>query len=285
MTKSARENLGSFGVWRTARGGRVTPELAGHLDSLGFGALWLGSAEGDDLTSIDPLLDASQDLVIATGIVNVWKYDAAATARGYLRLHDAYPGRFLLGIGIGHPEHTDEYRSPYETLVQFTDALLENGVPADGIVLAALGPKVLRLSGEKSAGAHPYLVPASHTAYARSVLGAGPLLAPEHKVVLETDPARAREIGRATVVDPYLGLTNYVSNLKRLGWTEDDVAAPGSDELIDAVVAHGTDDDIADKLREHLDAGADHVALQLLTSDGDDLFDGYRRMAKALGLG
>jgi probable F420-dependent oxidoreductase len=137
---------------------------------------------------------------------------------------------------------------------------------------------------DRSAGAHPYLVTPEHTRRARETLGADPVLAPEHKAVLDTDPGRARELARARVENPYLHLSNYTTNLKRLGWSDEDVAAPGSDALIDALVAHGTDAEVAARLQEHLAAGADHVAVQLLVPSDGDVFDGYRRLASALGL-
>jgi probable F420-dependent oxidoreductase len=149
-------------------------------------------------------------------------------------------------------------------------------------MLAALGPKVLRLAGERTAGALPYLVPPEHTRQAREILGPGPLLAPEHKAVLDTDAARARALGRARVATPYLGLVNYTSNLRRLGWTDDDLAGGGSDALVDALVAHGSADQVAAELSAHLDAGADHVAIQLLTEPNADPVPGYRDLARAL---
>jgi probable F420-dependent oxidoreductase len=163
--------------------------------------------------------------------------------------------------------------------------LLAAGVPASGVVVAALGPRVLRLAGERAGGAIPYLVTAEHTRQAREILGAGPLLAPEHKVVLDTDPQRARETGRPRVEKPYLGLVNYTRNLRRLGWSEADLANGGSDALIDALVLHGTAGEVAAGLREHLAAGADHVVVQLLTrGDGELLVPGYQELAGALGL-
>jgi probable F420-dependent oxidoreductase len=188
------------------------------------------------------------------------------------------------GVGIGHPEATQEYASPYETLRTYVQTLSDGGVPAHRLVLAALGPRVLRLAADRSAGAHPYLVTPEHTRRARELLGAGPLLAPEHKAVLDTDPGRARALGRSRVENPYLHLSNYTTNLKRLGWSDDDIAAPGSDALIDALVAHGTDTEVAARLHEHVTAGADHVAVQLLVPADADVFDGYRRLAGALRL-
>jgi probable F420-dependent oxidoreductase len=282
MTERARDHLGRFGVWRGAS--QVTPELAVDLEQLGFGALWLGGSPGGDLQQVDELLDATTTLTVATGIVNIWQAEASVVAKSFRRIESRQPGRFLLGVGAGHPEATQEYERPYDKLARYVDALLGDGVPAQSLVLAALGPKVLRLAGERTAGAHPYLVTPEHTRQAREILGALPLLAPEQKVVLDTDPERARAVGRPRVRQPYLGLVNYTSNLRRLGWSEEDLSDGGSDALIDALVAHGDAVTVAGRLREHLSAGADHVAIQLLTGPDDDLMDGYRQLAQALAL-
>ncbi len=216
---------------------------------------------------MDPLLDATDRIVVGTSIVNVWKDDAATVAAAWHRLAARYPDRFMLGLGIGHPEATQEYQRPYATLVSYLDQLDDLKVPASGRMLAALGPRVLRLSAERSAGALPYLVTPEHTRQAREILGAGPLLAPEQKLVLETDPERARAIGRPRVQNPYLGLTNYLSSLRRLGWTDADFADGGSDALIDALAVHGDAAAIAGGVTAHLEAGADHVAVQVLNPD------------------
>ena len=205
-------------------------------------------------------------------------------AESFARVEARHPGRFLLGVGAGHREATQQYARPYETLARYLDVLLGDGVPADSLVLAALGPKVLRLAAERTAGANPYLVTPEHTRRARAILGAGPLLAPEHKAVLEADPRRAREIGRPRVRNPYLGLVNYTTNLRRLGWSDEDVSDGGSDALIDALVAHGSGEQVAAQLAEHLDAGADHVCVQLLTAPDADVLDGYRKLAQGLNL-
>ena len=186
-------------------------------------------------------------------------------------------------MGIGHPEAIKEYRKPYDMIVDYLDRLDAAKVPVEGRALAALGPKVLALAAERTAGAHPYLTTPEHTREARKILGEGTLLAPEHKVVLETDPERARAIGRPVVEKPYLGLRNYVSNLKRLGWSDEDVADGGSDRLIDALVAHGDADAVAARLTEHLDAGADHVCAQVLPN-ADDPLPALRELAEALKL-
>jgi probable F420-dependent oxidoreductase len=281
MTQQARDQLGRFGIWRGER--QVTPELAASVEGLGFGALWLGSARGD-LAAAEECLAATTSLIVATGIVNMWQYEAPDVAASFRRVHERFPGRFLLGVGAGHPEVVQQYARPYETLARYVDALLGDGVPAGSLVLAALGPKVLRLAAERTAGAHPYLVTPGYTGQAREILGPGPLLAPEQKVVLATDPGQARAIGRPRVEKPYLGLVNYTANLRRLGWTDADLSGGGSDALIDALVAHGRADQVAARLTEHLDAGADHVSIQLLTAPGADPAGGYRELAQGLGL-
>jgi probable F420-dependent oxidoreductase len=282
MTERVRDRLGRFGVWRAS--GEVTPELALGLERLGYGTLWLGSSPAGDLVQAEQLLDATTTLILATGIVNMWKDDAPLVAESFRRVDGRYPGRFLLGVGAGHREATQEYARPYETLARYVDVLLADGVPADSLVLAALGPRVLRLAAERAGGAHPYLVPPEHTRQARAILGHRPLLAPEQKVVLETDPQRARAIGRPRVQKPYLGLVNYTSNLRRLGWGDEDLKDGGSDALIDALVARGSGEQVAARLAEHLDAGADHVCVQLLTEPGADPMGGYEELAGALAL-
>ena len=257
--------LGRIGIWRHPSG--LGPETVAEVEALGYGTIWVGGSPGGDLSMVESILDSTGRIAVATGIVNVWKDGAATIGADYHRITARHPGRFLLGLGIGHPEATQEYQRPYQKLVSYLDELDRLEVPADGRVLAALGPRVLRLAADRSAGAHPYLVTPEHTRQARQILGRGPLLAPEQKVVLETDPERAREIGRPRVANPYLGLTNYVSNLRRLGWTDADLADGGSDALIDALVVHGDADALARGVTAHLDAGADHVAVQVLATD------------------
>lgn len=274
-----KPDLGTFGVWTF---GSPTVEQAVEIEKLGYGAVWIGGSPAGDLEYVDPLLDATETLQVATGIVNVWTADAEQVAEAYHRVEKAYPGRFLLGIGIGHPEHTEEYRKPYDVLVEYLDVLDAAKVPTSRRVIAALGPKVLKLSAQRSAGAHPYLTTPEHTGQARNLVGKTVYLAPEHKVVLTEDVDEARKIGRDTV-DFYLNLSNYLNNWKRLGFTDEDIAKPGSDKLIDAVVAHGTPDAIADRLREHLGAGADHVCIQVLGGT-DELIPTLTALAEPLGL-
>ncbi|GAA4383379.1 LLM class F420-dependent oxidoreductase [Tsukamurella soli] len=268
--------LGRIGIW--THYSAITPQLAADAERLGFGAVWAGGSPGGDLAFVDEALAATDTLVVATGIVNIWQDDPAAIGAAHRRIVDRFPGRFLLGVGAGHREATQGYVKPYEALVAYLDGLDAEGVPTGERALAALGPKVLRLAGERTAGAHPYLTTPEHTRSAREILGAGPLLAPEQKVVLDVDADRARAIGRKTVKF-YLGLSNYRANLLRLGFTEDDLAGEGSDRLVDALALHGDTDTVAAGIRAHLDAGADHVAIQVL---GDDPASGYRALAAAL---
>jgi len=282
MSTQWQERLGRFGVWRGAW--QATPALAVKLEELGYGALWLGGSPDGDLVIVDELLDATTGLTVGTSIVNIWKDDPVVVAESFRRIDSRHPGRFILGIGAGHPEATQQYASPYGALETYVDRLLSHGVPAQSVVLAALGPKVLRLAANRTAGAIPYLVPPEHTRVARELLGPGPLLAPEHKVVADADPERARALGSRRVRNPYLGLVNYTSNLRRLGFTDEDLEGNGSTRLIDALVAHGTGEQIAAQLSAHLEAGADHVCIQLLTEPEADPVPGYEAVATALGL-
>lgn len=275
-------SLGRYGVWRHATG--LTPDLAREIETLGFGTVWIGGSPSGDLRLAEDLLDATTSLTVATGIVNMWSTPAAEVAPSYHRIAARHPDRFLLGVGVGHPEATSDYTRPYATVVEYLDALDALDVPVAGRALAALGPKVLDLSRDRTAGAHPYLTTPEHTRTARERLGHGVLLAPEHKVVLDTDPVAARALGRPAVRSPYLGLRNYRANLARLGWAESEMDDGGSDRLIDALVAHGTPEQVAARLDEHLAAGADHVCAQLVTPGMRDPEPGLRTLASALGL-
>ena len=270
--------LGPIGVWR---GGTSEPGFAAELERLGYGALWVGSSPSADLADAERLLDATRTLVVATGIVNIWSSPADEVARSYRRIAARHPDRFVLGIGAGHPEATSAFAKPYEALSAYLDVLDAGGVPKQRRVLAALGPRVLRLAGERTAGAHPYLTTPRHTREARELLGAGPLLAPEQKFVLNRDPAAARTIGRPTLRF-YLGLSNYANNLRRIGFDDADLAGDGSDRLVDQVILYGGEAEIAAGVRAHLEAGADHVAVQAL-GDGDPL-PALRALAGALEL-
>ncbi|ETA90274.1 MULTISPECIES: LLM class F420-dependent oxidoreductase [Mycobacterium avium complex (MAC)] len=279
MTQAAgKPDLGRFGSF----GRGVTPQQAKDIEALGYGAVWVGGSPPAELAWVEPLLEATTTLQVATGIVNIWTAPAGPVAESFHRIEAAYPGRFLLGIGVGHPEAHTEYRKPYDALADYLTRLDEYGVPAGRRVVAALGPRVLRLSAERSAGAHPYLTTPEHTARARELIGPSAFLAPEHKVVLTTDAEHARAVGRKAL-DIYFNLANYRNNWKRLGFTDDEITRPGSDRLVDALVAYGSVDRIAARLREHLDAGADHVPVQVLTKD-ENLVSALAELAGPLGL-
>ncbi|MGE5289078.1 MAG: LLM class F420-dependent oxidoreductase [Micromonosporaceae bacterium] len=278
--------LGRVGIWIFSGG--LTPgenaseqkiaelaEVAGELEEFGYGAAWLGMADGD-LSQVAWLLSRTRRIVVATGIVSIWAHSPEKTSAAYADVSAKFPDRVLLGLGVSHHHLVEamgrRYDRPYQKMVEYLDALDRRDgaaptVPAEGRALAALGPRMLRLAAQRSAGAHPYLVTPEHTRQAREILGDGPLLAPEQKIVLETDPSKAREIGRRSV-SFYLSAPNYVANLRRLGFGEEDLAGGGSDKLIDALVAWGDANAVLTRVREHHDAGADHVALQVLTPDG-----------------
>ena len=277
-----KPDIGRFGVFRRQTKGLVTPGQAVEIEKLGYGTVWAGGSPAAGLEFVEPILAATESLTVATGIVNIWTAAAGPVAESFHRIEQAYPGRFLLGIGVGHPEHITEYRKPYDALVDYLDELDSYGVPTGCRVLAALGPRVLKLAAERSVGAHPYLTTPEHTAHARELIGPSALLAPEHKVVLSTDAQQARDIARQAV-DVYFDLRNWINNWKRLGFTDSDVARPGSDKLIDALVAYGTAEKIAQQLTGHLDAGADHVAIQVLTPP-ENLVPALTELAGPLGL-
>jgi probable F420-dependent oxidoreductase len=280
MTKPNLGKYGAFGHYSQWQ--KLSPQQLKDIDDLGYGAIWAGGSPAAELSWVETLLEPTTNLKVATGIVNIWTAAAGPVAESFHRIEAAYPGRFILGIGVGHPEAHTEYQKPYDALNDHLDQLDEHGVPKDRRVVAALGPQVLKLSARRSAGAHPYLTTPEHTAQARELIGPDAFLAPEHKVVLTTDPEKARAVGRKAL-DIYLNLANYLNNWKRLGFTDEDISKPGSDRLVDAVVAYGTVEDIAVRLKEHLDAGADHVPVQVLTGP-DKLVDALAELAGPLGL-
>jgi probable F420-dependent oxidoreductase len=289
-------DIGRFGIWTflDALPAAAAQEAVRDVESLGFGAVWIPEALARDvLTHAGILLAGSKHIVVATGIANVWARDAMAMAAAQKTLCEAYPERFLLGIGVSHQPLVQgmrghEYRKPYDFMRAYLDAMdaaVYMGAPPASPperVIGALHPKMLALAAERAAGAHPYFVTPDHTKRARQILGAGKLLAPEQAVVLETDAAKARAIAR-THMQTYLGLPNYVRNLKTLGFTDADVADGGSDRLADAIVAWGDVDAVVRRVHAHLDAGADHVCLQVL--DENPLVPPraqWRRLADAL---
>ena len=274
--------LGTIGIWTSYRpfGMERAGEAAKIVEDLGYGAWWLGGSP--HVPDVRPILEATSTLIAATGILNVWGNDPAETAAQDAALRAEFPGRFVLGIGIGHPEATSDYRRPLTAMRAFLDGLDASPAPppAEERCLAALRPKMLELARERSAGAHTYFVPVEHTRTARERLGPGALLAPELACVVETDQDRARAVAR-DYAKLYLGLSNYTNNLLDLGYTEADLSDGGSDRLIDAVIPHGGAEEIAEVVRAHLDAGADHVCLQPLGEEGVPR-ESWAALAKAL---
>lgn len=255
--------LGKLGVWTSYRamGADSADEAAKLVESLGFGTFWLGGSPR--LSDVGPLLDATDRLVAATGIVNVWRYEPAELAAEHAKLAGTFPDRLLVGIGIGHPEATSNYSRPLSTMRAFLDGLdaASSPLPRERRCLAALGPKMLALASERSRGVLSYFVPVEHTSFAREQIGETALLAVELACVIDGDTERARTAAR-NYAHLYLGLRNYTNNLLRFGFSEDDIASGGSDRLIDAVIPHGTATQVADVARAHLDTGADHVCVQ-----------------------
>jgi probable F420-dependent oxidoreductase len=255
--------LGDVGIWTTYRAidEADASEAAKLVEDLGYGTFWLGGSPR--LPTTRPLLAATTGLTVATGIVNVWAYEPAQLAAEFAELHADFPERLLVGIGIGHPEATSDYAKPLSAMRGFLDGLdaAPAPLPRDERCLAALGPKMLDLCAERSRGTLSYFVPPAHTRFARERMGDGALLAVELACVVDIDTERARATARGYAA-LYLALTNYTSNLLRFGFTEQDIADGGSDRLIDAIVPHGTADDIAAVVAEHVAAGADHVCVQ-----------------------
>ena len=275
-----RRVLGQFGIWMPppARTGLDSEEYAREIEAAGFTSAWFpGMNSVGDLRSVEPMLAATDRLVLGTGIASVWTWTPADLAREANRLATAYPGRFILGLGVSHApgvEATGQaYVKPYSKMVQFLDELPAVTAP---VVLAALGPKMLELSRDRSLGAHPYFTPPEHSAYARRVLGPQPLLIPELAASL-TPGADGAAAARA-YAKRYLALPNYTNNLKRFGFTDADIADGGSDRLMAQVVPNGPVA-TATRLREHLAAGADHVVVQLVTEGGKFDAGGLRALA------
>lgn len=273
--------LGAVGIWTSQldyQPARQAQEAAAEVEQLGFGAIWFPEAAAREaLTNAGLLLAGTSRIVVATGIANIYARDAMAMGGAQKTLAEAYPGRFLLGLGVSHAPLVERFRGhryekPVPTMRAYLDAMdraAYQAVPPATEplrVLAALGPKMLQLAAERAAGAHPYFVTPEHTARAREILGANRLLAVEQAVVLETDSIKAREIARAYMA-MYLDLANYVTNLRALGFTDADFANGGSNRLVDAIVVWGDIGAIMARVRAHHSAGADHVCLQALTAD------------------
>jgi probable F420-dependent oxidoreductase len=281
--------LNGIGIWSAGlRYGdpAATASAAAELERLGYSAVWVPDVGGDVFASVGNLLAATQRLSIATGILNLWLHEATDTAEQFARLTGEHGPRFLLGIGVSHAPFVDmmetgRYQQPLARTREYLDAIdaTPTPVPTANRVLAALGPKMLELARTRAGGAHPYLVTPDHTATARAALGPDPLLAPEQAVALETDPSAARATARKHLAG-YLALPNYANNWKRLGFTDDDVAAGGSDRLVDALVAWGDEAAVMRRVDDHFAAGADHVCIQVLGNDPLVMpLDDWRRLA------
>ncbi|MFJ2743151.1 LLM class F420-dependent oxidoreductase [Streptomyces sp. NPDC087440] len=282
---------GRLGIWHGAlRSPEPQDQLeltdaVTELEDLGYGTIWSGGSPSP--ADVAPLLEATDHVKIATGIVSIWNHTAESVAATAADFESRYPGRFVLGLGVSHDALAPQYARPYSAMVDYLDALdaARTPLPADRRVLAALGPKMLKLASARAAGAHPYLVTAAHTAQAREALGPDAFLAPELTVVLNPDLAEARTTAR-TMLGRYLALPNYTNNLLRLGFTESDFENDGSDRLLDALFALGDEDRIRAKAEEFFAAGADHLALQVLPPAGAPRTtlprEDWRALAKAL---
>jgi probable F420-dependent oxidoreductase len=277
--------LGEFGVWTSFRaiGEENAGEAAKVVEDLGFGTFWLGGSP--QLPALRPLLESTEQIVVATGILNVWASDPERVVADFAELENRFPGRVLLGIGIGHPEATSQYRRPLAAMQSFLDGLdaATTPVPRSRRCLAALGPKMLKLSADRSLGAHTYFVSVEHTRAAREALGEAAILAPELACVIDAEVQSARTRARAYAA-LYLGLRNYTNNLQGHGFTEQDVADAGSDRLIDSVIPHGGAEEIAAAARLHVSAGADHVCLQAVGVRGIPRSE-WTALASALEIG
>jgi probable F420-dependent oxidoreductase len=291
-------DIGRVGIWTFAldlQPAARAQEAAAEIEALGYGAIWIPEALGREaFTNAAVLLAGTKRIAVATGIANIWARDAMAMAAAHKTLSEAYPERFLLGIGVSHAPlvgmRGHQYDKPLQAMRAYLDAMdyapymAAAPTAAPVRIIGALAPKMLALAAERTAGAHPYFVPPEHTVLARRILGPGRLLAPEQAVVLETDATTARTIARLHMAT-YLNLPNYVNNLKRLGYTDGDIADGGSDRLVDAIVAWGNTEAVLARIRAHHDAGADHVCIQVLDSDPRALpMPQWRKLAQALRL-
>ena len=297
-------HLGRVGVWQGGYGPLATDDrsMIAELESLGYGAFWFGEAPGgkEAFTRAATLLASSSSIVVGTGIASIWGRDPLNTSSAIRTIGEAFPGRFIAGLGVSHrpavEARGETYERPFTAMRNYLNAMAtahhESPPPGESapVVLAALRPRMIELSATAADGTHPYFVPVEHTVRAREILGPGKLLAPELAVVLESDPTEARRLARLHTGSFYLQAPNYVENLRWLGWGDDDLAGSGSDALVDAIVAWGDEAAIASRIKEHLDAGADHVCIQPVT-EVRPLFDGpdtqaigvLRRLAGAVG--
>lgn len=285
--------LGRYGIWaRELRFGDPgeAVEAAAELEQLGFSALWIpGGGGGDVLDCVETMLRATTAATVATGILNVWAHEPADVAATEARLDAEHGARFLLGLGVGHARFVDaeapgRYTRPVGTMASYLDALDEHTPPATRPtrVLAALAPRMVALAGDRTSGVHPYMTTVEHTRWVRGKLGVGAIVAPALGVVLEEDPDSARAEARLDLA-LYLTLPNYVRTWLRLGFTEADLAHGGSDRLVHALYGLGSPERVAERVAEHLDAGASHVCLRVITNQPERLARAeWRRLAAAL---
>lgn len=289
-------DIGTFGVWTSLLDAHPTTrvrEVVAELDGMGWGCLWRPESSGrDPLVTAGLWLDACPTMAVATGIAQTYARHPLTTMAASRTLDEAFPGRFLLGLGVSHAPMVEgvrglDYSTPLSDMSAYLDAMDDapfTGLTSEGRpprILAALGPKMLALSAEKADGAHPYFTTPEHTALSRDILGPDKFLAPEQMVVIDTDPDRARGVARSNMAR-YLQLPNYTRNLLRLGFTEQDIAEV-SDRLVDAIVPWGDVETVTPKIQEHIEAGADHVCVQALVGDPSDLpIDDWRQLAQAL---
>ena len=293
-------DIGRIGIWTFTLD--LVPSAQGvehvdELDELGFGAVWVPEAVGREaFTSASLLLRGGTDIVVATGVAGIYGRDPMTANAAHRTVTEAYPDRFLLGLGVSHQVMVEgvrkhDYSKPFSAMRTYLDGMDEgmffatNPTTEPVRVLAALGPRMLGLARDRSAGAHTYFVPPEHTAAARATLGEGPILAVEQAVVFETDPERARSIARSHT-KTYTSLPNYTNNLLRLdpSWTEEDFAHAGSDRLVDTIVAWGTEEQILSRIQAHLDAGASHVCIQVVADDLAPPIEAWRRLSDAFAL-
>jgi probable F420-dependent oxidoreductase len=257
-------DLGLLGAYLITADATAAEAVA--LEEAGYGAIWLAVSPTADLLTAERLLDATSRIVVGTSVINVWQADAETVAGSYHRIARKHPERLVIGIGAGHREQNADYTSPLAKITTYLDTLTAAGVPADRLLLAALGPKMLQLAAERTAGTVTLQVTPEHTRRARQILGADKLVVPGHGALLNTDVEQARAIARAGV-RPVLGIANYANNLRRIGYTDQDLTDPFSDRLIDALVLHGDAAAIATGIRAELAAGANHVGLHAMSED------------------
>lgn len=289
-SRQTRPDLGKVGIWAVqflAGDPAYIADSAAELEELGYGTLWFPGGQGGNLDKVfRTILDATQSITAASGILNIWMHEPAETAGWWHGFNAQQQARVMLGLGVGHAIAIgDAWKKPLEKMATYLDALDAEGVPAESRCVAALGPKMLDLAASRSAGSHPYLVPAEHTAIARERMGPDALLAPEQGVIFDTDPASARAKAREQL-DTYGQLPNYQNSWKRLGFTQEDIESR-SDRLVDALFAWGTPEKIGERVKEHLDAGADHVCIQVISgapnsNDPEELRQSWRDFAPVI---